>query len=130
MTALTTGPSDARPLPRNGNDAIGPLHGPKPVCRQVRRNGLRADPPRAVPSCKQSAAHVFADQGVRHVVTPVTVDVQETPAHALLTEPQLLDDATARGVLRPDVDLDAMQPGVPEAVVGRQGDSSRHDALA
>src|SRR3954470_10596297 len=128
MTALTTGPSDARPLPRNGNDVIGSLHGPEPVCRQVRRNGLRADPPRPMPPREQPTMHLFTYQRVGDVVAPVAVDVQEPPAQPLLAEAQLLDDAAARVVLRADVDLDAMDGRSPEAVVGHQRHRGRHDA--
>ena len=39
---------------------------------------------------------------------------------------ELLDDAQRVGVLRPDRDLDAVQPGGEEAVVDHHGDRARH----
>ena len=64
------------------------------------------------------------------MVTPRAIDVKQPLAASLVAQPELLHHSQARGVLRADVDLDAVQPGDKERVVDRQGHRSGDDAAA
>src|SRR5674476_1005905 len=72
--------------------------------------------------------YLFGIQREALVVAPVSVDMQEARPQALVPEAQLLHDPQRRGVLGPDVDLDAVELHRLEAVVGRQGNRRRRDA--
>src|SRR3954451_11308222 len=109
MTALTPGPSDARPLPRNASHVIRVGHAPRAVCRQVRRNGLRVDTSVAMPPREQSAGHFLPHECIREVVAPVAVDVQETTPQPFFPEAELFGIPPPCGVLGTDVDLDPVQ---------------------
>src|SRR5487761_2626402 len=64
------------------------------------------------------ARYLFGIEREALVVTPVSVDVEEPRSQALVPEAQLLHDPQRRGILRPDVDLDAVEVHGLEAVVG------------
>ena len=96
----------------------------------VRRRARRTGELRGVSPCSQgengrTAAHrgvqaagdVLSVEDVDEVVTPLPVDVQVPRTQALLAEAELLHDPTRGDVLRPDVDLDAVQPEPEPSVI-------------
>ena len=89
-----------------------------------------ASPVPGPPAGEQPARHVLDGERERAVVAPAVLDVQVPLAQPLVAEAQLLDDPQRRPVLRPDVDLDAVQPERVEAVVGGQRDGRRGDPAA
>src|SRR5690606_21072888 len=73
----------------------------------------------------QAVADLLARERERAVVAPRAIDVQVPLPQPLVAEPQLLDDAQARRVLRTDVDLHPVQTELDEAEVRHQRDRPR-----
>src|SRR4051795_9835903 len=108
MTALTPGSSDARrPLPRNASQRGDAGHGHLSVCRKVDLMGSSSRPG-PMPAGQQPLRGILARQRIGDVVAPLPRDVQECLAYALVAEAELFHHPSAGGVLRSDVDLDAV----------------------
>ena len=90
------------------------------------RSARFADRP---PAVEHPLGHLLGGQGERPMVAPRPVDVQVGAPHPLVAEPELVHHPQARGVLRPDVDLQPVQTDPPEAVVGAQGQGRWHDPV-
>src|SRR5699024_11921229 len=73
---------------------------------------------------------VFGEYLIDPVVSPVSVDVQVPRCQANARKSELLDDPQARGVLRPDGDLDAVHTGTREQMIAHQCHRHRHDAAS
>src|SRR4051812_47347597 len=80
------------------------------------------------PATQHTPRRLLDGERVTHVVAVSAVDEQVPLARPLGAEAELLHDPSRRGVLRPDVRLDAVQPRGAEAVVGHQRDGARRDA--
>src|SRR6185437_16664684 len=74
----------------------------------------------AAPAGHQAAGRVFGRDGVANVVPPGAVDVQAATPHTFLVEAELLYDASARPVFRPDRGLDPVQADDRKAMVEGQ----------
>src|SRR6185369_4715368 len=83
----------------------------------------------ALPARHQPALghDVLDGQRVPDVVAPGSVDVEVLRVVRLFAEAELLHHPTAGSVLRPDVDLDAVQAAGGEAVVDREREGGRGD---
>ena len=118
-TPPTGRPARARPVLRDRSRHDGRRRGRIPTGDRGGVSGWASpDTARASPdSCADRPARasgsplgdVLDGQGERPVVAPAVLDVQEPLAHALVAEPELLDDPQRRTVLGADVDLDAVQ---------------------
>src|SRR5690625_2467928 len=87
-------------------------------------------PSAAAQPLQQPAGDLLGGEREGAVVAPVAVDVEVAPPHALVAEAELGHHPQAGGVLRADVDLQAVQAQLGEAVVAGQRDRRRDDAPA
>src|SRR5690606_1064757 len=97
---------------------------PRPLAALLRRQRLS----RTAPPGQQPTRHVLDRERVADVVAPGAVDVELTPAYALLAEAELLHHPSAGVVLRPDVRLDPVEADREEAVIDGHGEGGGDDA--
>jgi hypothetical protein len=65
--------------------------------------------PRVRQSGEHRAVFLFSGNGKNLVISPTTIDVNETFFDALKSEAKLFHNAQAGGILGPDVNLDSVQ---------------------
>src|SRR5699024_5208270 len=75
---------------------------------------------------EQTVGHLLGEHGEGAVVAPLAVDVHVPLPQTFVAEAELVDHTQTGGVLRADVDLDAVESEREEAVVDghRHGDGS------